>query len=163
MTISHTEIKSILRYEPDTGEFYWRIARGHANPGDIAGNDTAKGYRSIGLNGRQYLVHRVVWFFEKGEWPKGSLDHINGIKHDNRIENLREATRSQNGANRGKEARNTSGFKGVSWYKQNKRWMAHIKFNGKCLCLGYFDDPEEAHHAYKMKALELFGDFARSE
>jgi hypothetical protein len=87
---------------------------------------------------------------------KKQLDHINGIKRDNRIENLREATDSENQQNQKKPpAHNTSGFLGVTKYKRNGKWVAGIKLNGKRINLGYFDTPEAAHAAYLQKKKEL--------
>ena len=84
------------------------------------------------------------------------IDHINRDVMDNRRENLRYVTSSQNGMNRGMMKNNTSGYRGVSWSKSSKKWLVRIKLNGESIRLGYFDDIEEAAKAYKKKALELF-------
>jgi hypothetical protein len=91
------------------------------------------------------------------------VDHINEIKLDNRRENLRLATRIQNSANRGKNKNNTTGYKGVMWLPKRKQFIASIKFNYKRIQLGYFTTAEEAHEAYKAKAIELHGEFAKFE
>lgn len=95
-----------------------------------------------------------------GEWPADMIDHKNRDRTDNRWENLREATRSQNNANR--RASSTHGFKGATFNRRQGRWMAQTKVNGKRVYLGYYDTPEEAHAAYVAAAERYFGEFARA-
>lgn len=94
-------------------------------------------------------------------FPKNYIDHINGNGLDNRKQNLRSCTFSQNIWNQKIRKNNTSGFKGVSWDKYNKKWRSRIGFNYKYILIGYFDDPINAANAYNKKAKELFGKFAR--
>jgi hypothetical protein len=91
------------------------------------------------------------------------VDHINSDTLDNRRENLRVATQSQNQSNRGKQSNNTSGFKGVCWSSSSKKWLAAIRVNGKRYHLGLANTPEEAHELYKKACLEFFGEFSRFE
>jgi hypothetical protein len=95
-----------------------------------------------------------------GRWPTNHIDPINGIRDDNRIENLREATNAQNGANQGKPSTNTSGYKGVHWDKCNKKWVAQIRVNRKATHLGYFTNIEDAAATYQAAARQYFGEFA---
>ena len=118
----------------------------------------------ITINGKQlkYLLHRVVWMFVTGEDPGDwEIDHIDGNGLNNSFANLRKANRSQNMCNSRLTADNSSGFKGVSYCKQTKKWKASIQINGKQLHLGRFDTPEPAHMAYCKAAAELHGEFAR--
>jgi hypothetical protein len=108
-----------------------------------------------------YLAHRLAWAFVNGEFPKSDIDHVNGIKTDNRIENLRLATRSENQCNRGKHANNKSGFKGVNWNQSVKKWAARCMVNGKRTHIGYFDDVALAAAAYQQVAVSLHGRFFR--
>lgn len=94
-----------------------------------------------------------------GAFPKDQVDHINGVKHDNRWTNLREATNSQNVANTGANSRNSSGFKGVYHHEAGK-WQAKVMHLGKSKSLGLFDSPEQAARAYNEGARARFGDFA---
>ena len=82
------------------------------------------GYRQGSLKGKRYKEHRLIWLYHYGEWPKECIDHINGIRDDNRIENLREATNQQNQFNRKSEKDSSSQYKGVSWCKLSKKWRA---------------------------------------
>lgn len=126
--------------------------RWNCNP---AGYAVRSAPRSNGRQGKIYM-HRVIAGAKKGE----HVDHKNRIKSDNRRENLRIATRSQNGYNITKTSRNTSGFKGVSWHKGAVRFIASIGHDGVLRHLGYFDTAEDAALAYNAAAIRLHGEFA---
>jgi hypothetical protein len=111
-----------------------------------------KPYVHIQIDGKLYTRHRLVWLFVHGKWAE-RIDHRNGIHGDDRISNLRLASRSQNSANSRMHKDNKVGLKGVR-ITQNKRYSAHIN-------LGTFDTPEEAHAAYQRAAIQLHGEFAR--
>ena len=115
------------------------------------------GYWATNVYGVRYRVHRLVWQFHHGDCPS-FIDHIDGNKNNNAIENLRLATNQQNSANTKTAITNKLGLKGVCL--DGKRYKASIKINGKSKHLGYFDDPHEAHIVYCKKAKELFGEFA---
>ena len=146
--ITQSRLKELLHYDPETGVFTWAVRRNGIRNGGVAGGLDAKGYRKIGVDGRLYLAHRLAWLYVHGVWPQAQMDHRNGVHDDNRISNLREATNAQNSQNRALHANNTSGFPGVTWFWQRRKWMSQITFDGKRKGLGYFDDPEEAHEAY---------------
>jgi hypothetical protein len=139
-----------IMYDPATGKF-WREA----------GCASASGYRQIWFQGRQHMEHRVAWFLHYGEWPKEQVDHINGVRSDNRIANLRGATPSQNLRNRPRPRNNTSGHKGVSWNTGRQAWLATIRYEGTNKNLGYFAAREDAAAAYNRAALKYHGEFAR--
>lgn len=143
-------LRSLLSYEPMTGALRWieRPSRGVAI-GDLAGFITSVGYRSIRIRGASYQAHRLAWLHNYGEWPTGDLDHINGIKSDNRIVNLRDVSRAVNCQNiRHAQRDNASGFLGVSLPKKGRKWVAQIYHDGKKRTIGYFITPEQAHEAY---------------
>lgn len=117
------------------------------------------GYRRMKINGRKYSQHRIIFLYHHGYLPD-QLDHIDRNKLNNKIENLREATGSDNCSNRGLGCNNKSGYKGVHWDKLGKRWRAMIKINYKQRALGSFDNKEEAALAYDLKAQEIHGAFA---
>jgi hypothetical protein len=156
-------VRSILDYDPETGEFRWKIdrAKRKIKSGDVAGRINEDGYRRIGIIGKLYPAHRLAWLLVYGEFPVSHLDHVNGARDDNRLCNLRLASQSQNIANARIGSRNTTGFKGVS-KTQSGKYLATIKVDGKSLCLGTHDTPEQAHSAYMDAALEAFKEFARA-
>lgn len=150
-----------LLYFPKTGEFF-RLFRMHTkNARRLAGYVNNNSYRMIEHNRRATGAHRWAWKLMTGEWPAGQIDHINGVRDDNRWSNLRLATPAQNAQNCGKRAENKSGFKGVSWDKTAEKWVAQISINGKSKRIGRFKTPEEAHAAYVAAAKALYGEFAR--
>lgn len=136
-----------LEYNQETGYLFWKQSRGTKKAGTIAGSVNNKGYVIVQLNGKTYQAHRLAWMLHHKKYDFQSIDHINGIKTDNRIVNLREATLTQNQQNQ-RQARvdNKSGYLGVCKYKD--KWMACIKIQGKSKHIGYFESPELAHKAY---------------
>lgn len=147
--ISAERLREVLHYCPDTGVFTRTDSRGGRYAGSIAGNVRADGYIRILIDRRSYLAHRLAWMYVHGGFPSGELDHADGVRSNNAITNLRQATRSENVHNRkGANKNNKSGFFGVSWDKQKGRWVAQIKLGRKSFRLGFFDSPEVAHAAY---------------
>lgn len=160
--VSLEKLKRILRYDPETGVFTWLVSPKHNIPaGSEAGGDTGKGYRFIKINSQPYLSHRLAVFYMTGRWPVLDLDHINGIRNDNRLVNLREVNRSEGHLNRKKYVTNTSGIKGVHWHVLSKRWRVRIGKHGRRYSLGCFKTLEEAARAYSKAADEKFGEFRR--
>jgi hypothetical protein len=115
-------------------------------------------YHSVTISPLKLETHRVVWKMITGRDPVAFIDHINGDSVDNRFSNLREATNAENMRNTKRLRSNTSGFKGVSKFR-NGKWVAKIKINGKSFNLGYYCTPEEAFEVYKQRAKEAFGEF----
>jgi len=167
-------LSEILRYDHQTGNLFWRSrsqgmfkstqawrawsARFSGREAFATANN--KGHKVGSISGTKYLAHRVVWTLLHGDIPIGmQIDHINGVKSDNRASNLRLATSGQNRHNTGKRADNTSGFKGVTWCKHAQKWQAQIKVNKKYKFLGYFSDETIAAAAYSNAAEVLHGEF----
>ena len=149
MELTVEQLKNTLDYFADTGVFVWKIHPSKAvRAGDLAGCVEKRiGYVTIGIAGRVYKAHRLAWLYVYGSWPKGLIDHMNGNKSDNRINNLRDVFADGNSQNvRKPNRRNKSGFMGVIWF-QNK-WRASMSVNGKSKWLGDYSTPEEAHQVY---------------
>lgn len=150
-----------LHYDPKLGRLIWSKARAD-RIGKVAGHVDRSGYRKIMVKGFNFRAHRLCWLIHYGTEPDGEIDHINGIKDDNRIENLREATRSQNCMNMKLRSDNASGFKGVYWREHAKRFTASIWKDGKRKSLGYFNTAEQAHEAYVQASACAHGEFANT-
>ena len=151
--LTQQELKKYLRYDQETGMFSWVKLPHHlvGKLNQIAGSLNDKGYWVIGLNRIKYKAHRLAWLYVYGAWPNEELDHINGLKDDNRICNLREATHRENMQNlKNSLKNNVSGFLGVGFNKafKNNKYVAQIGKNGKIKFLGSFKTPLEAHRAY---------------
>jgi len=147
--IDYEEAEKLFTYNRDTGVLTWRVrVNQKVKANSIAGCRNVYGYRVVTYKGRQYKEHHIIWLLTNGEWPK-MLDHINGVKWDNRLENLRESTTQENSWNqRVAQSNNSTGFLGVSWHKGHKKFISHISVNMKLKHIGYFDTAEEAHEAY---------------
>ena len=147
--LTHERLLEVLDYNQETGIFIWKVAKiSRAKVGDVAGY-MRNGYIFIMIDGNEYRAHRLSWFYVNGEWPSSQIDHINGIRDDNRLVNLRTVNHSENGQNQRKaKSSNTTGFLGVSFHKARKNFTAQIELNGKKKHLGCFDSAELAHQCY---------------
>ena len=155
-TLSAERLREMLDYDAETGIFVWRKDHGvNVKAGMEAGHVTNKGYRMISLDGFRSVSHRLAWLYVYGAFPSGEVDHINRVKTDNRLCNLREVTRSENQQNTPIQKNNNSGYRGVSWNARDKKWRAQIYSNRKPIYLGYFDSAEDANLAYLKAAAEM--------
>jgi len=141
-------------FEYRDGDLYWKPEK--------AGTIDGSGYWQTGIKGRYFKNHRLIFLMHHGYLPN-VIDHIDGNKTNNKIENLREATRSQNNCNTKISSKNTSGIKGVSWVEKFKKWRARIYVEKKMYHLGYFEDFEDAVKASKKARQELHKNFAREQ
>ena len=167
------ELRKLLRYEPDTGKLYWlersaeffedgkRSAETacrcwnarHAGKEAFTADD-GRGYRTGQIFNCLYLAHRVIWAMVHGAWPADQIDHINGVKDDNRLENLRSVTSGENSRNHPRRADNSSGVTGVTWRPNGSKWTAQISVNDRQVHLGVFikkDDAVAARKAAEIK------------
>jgi len=169
-------VRQILRYDASSGKLFW-LPRDEFKIKSSAHRATwnkrfahkeaftyvhKSGYKVGTLLGAQMKAHRIAWALYYGEWPSEEVDHINMVKTDNKIANLRLATDSQNASNKSLYSNNTSGFKGVHFHKQSGKFRAGIRLNGKQKHLGSFDSAEEGAAAYQRSMKEYHGAFARS-
>ena len=172
-------VRKLFHYNSETGEFVWkqRDASMFSN-GKISAETKAKrfntryagksatvnhsnGYKNVSVMGYSFIrAHRVAWAIFHGAWPTDDVDHINGDREDNRIANLRLATRSENLRNKRKFPKNKSGYVGVSFYKERGNWNAKIGVNGKYINLGYFSTKEEAAKARAEAEKKYWGEYA---
>ena len=156
-------LRELVSYDAETGKFTRIKPTQYSEVGDAFGVVTPQGYVRGCILGRTYSAHRLAWLYVYGVWPKNDLDHINRIRHDNRLCNLREATPCENMRNMGRFANNTSGFKGVAWHKQKQKWQARCRVNGARKWLGLFDTAQQAGEAYIAFAMKHHGEFFRIE
>jgi hypothetical protein len=156
MGLTAERLRELLIYDPETGVFTWRQKTGcKGYVGKVAGCIAkSEGRVSVGIEGRRYRAHRLAWLYVYGEWPS-EVDHINGDGLDNRLSNLRLATRSDQGANTKRRRDNSSGIKGVVWHPQSRKWRVQIKRD-----VGLFATKEAAARAYIEAAAQRFGEFA---
>lgn len=134
-------LAELLDYCPLTGVFTWK------STGKRAGTITERGYRRIKVDGRSYRAARLAWFYTNGAWPSGEADHRNGVRDDDRVDNLRDVDHGTNTQNvRTPPVTNTSGFLGVTRHRLG--WMASISVSGRRMFLGYHKTPQAAHAAY---------------
>ena len=148
--ITQQRLQEVLDYDPNTGIFTWKEKiSSKVVVGRKAGSLSGTGYHMISLFKKKYRAHHLVWLFVYGIWPKEQIDHKNGIRTDNRLCNLREATNQENCQNTQKRANNTSGCRGVCWNKAAKKWQAYIRHNYQFIYLGIFKYKWQAIRARK--------------
>lgn len=153
-------LRDVVLYDATTGVFRWKNPAGKRASflrGKIAGCKNAYGYRVIRVDGVLFQASRLAWLYTHGVPPHEEIDHINGDVSDNRLSNLREATRVQNGTNQGPNCRSLSGIRGVRWHSGDRRWQARYK--GKWL--GNFLSKEDAALAYVKHVSAIHGEFVR--
>lgn len=149
MTLTYERLVDVLSYDKYTGAFTWAKSRKKCTNGKaICGTANSNGYLRVGIDGVRYTLHRLAWFYVYGEIPKNDIDHINGVRTDNRILNLRSVTRSTNLENiRSAKGHNKStGILGA--YRHRDKFTSRIQVRGKSFHLGMFDTKEAAHEAY---------------
>lgn len=153
MSIAQNTIREMFEYRD--GQLFNRYTRGaKAAKGKIAGSlNQSSGYWQVGINGKRYQLSRLIWIYHKGDIDDGlHVDHINRDKHDNRIENLRAITQTQNEWNKP--------YMGCRF--EAGKWRAKIRHSGKTLHIGMFETRQHAEHAYLDMAQKLRGNFAAS-
>jgi hypothetical protein len=158
--LSHERLTELLHYDQETGIFRWaKRTSNRVKVGDRAGEIDRHGHRMISIDGWRYMAHRLAWFYVYGRWPFPEIDHKNLIKDDNRINNLREATRTQNCVNRPVNSKRT-GLRGV-WPNGENGYAAVISVKRKRIYLGTFRTLEQAHAEYIKAAAIYHGEYGR--
>lgn len=150
--------RDFLTYDPETGDFFWKVRSGRMVAGSLAGKTTKRGYRMLLVKGRHYQAHRAAWLFHYGDWPDGQIDHINRDPADNRISNLRVVTASQNCLNRNVRVRGEirHGGSGITQLK-NGKWQVqvHDPKLGRPVYGGVFAEEKEASEKARKMRLEM--------
>lgn len=143
-------VRELFDYNEATGELIWKVSTAiRIKIGDVAGSlNKISGYYQVMINNKNYRLHRIIWLWQYGYTPT-TLDHIDRDRTNNKIENLREVTVSENNQNKSLSSNNTSGYKGVNWDKREGKWRAKIQLNNKMKHLGYFDNLQDAINARK--------------
>ena len=155
--ITQSELKEVLFYDETTGQFTWiKPSSRSVKVGDVAGHINKSGYVRLCVNDHRYLAHRLAWLYVHGSFPATQLDHINGVKSDNRIQNLRLATAKQNAENRKLMVTNTTGHRGVYWVEKVKKWKVEVMHNSITHYLGMFDSLNQAVEVAKRGRDVLF-------
>lgn len=160
--LTHRFLLDNFHYDPETGIWTRLNTLSSRAKRGIIGSPQNMGYLKVTIFGKSYLLHRLAWFYIYGLWPLLGIDHINGIKTDNRLCNLREASQAQNMANRGAQVNSKSRHKGVWWDSTNKKWKSQITVNRQCLNVGTFDTLEEAIDAQRLAAIKHHGIYAKA-
>ena len=156
--ITQDRLKDLLHYDPEEGLFTWRVANSkRVRVGAVAGCIKKGGYIGLKIDGKDYLAHRLAFFYMTGSFPKDQIDHINMNSSDNRFCNLREATHSENMCNSAVFKNNKLGIKGVCL--SHGKYQARLPINGKVKYLGWFVTKELASAAYQKAAKKLHGEF----
>lgn len=158
--ITRMQLKEWAHYDGITGIFTWKKDRYRCREGQTMGHLTGAGYIVIGLLGKLYYAHRLVFLYTKGTHPE-QVDHQNNNRSDNRISNLRAATHQQNCFNKEKKGGKSSVYKGVCLHKRSGKWLAYIDIDNSRVHLGYFDDELDAAMAYNKEARTYYGKFAK--
>ncbi len=152
--INQAKLKELLNYDSETGILYWnKTTNRRIKVGDVAGCKDAYGYLVIRFDGKLYKAHRLAWLYVYGVLPD-QIDHINGIRDDNRIVNLRSVTIGENNKNTKVRQDNISGVAGVHFEQSRSKWLANISVEGKNVYLGRFNTFDEAVHARKSAEIE---------
>lgn len=147
-------VRQILQYDPSSGVFT-------SNGNRVDKLNKTLGYHRVRVNCNRYYAHRLAWLYVHGVWPSDEIDHIDGDKSNNRISNLRHATKAENRRNIPIRSNNTSGVKGVDFCRRTGKWRAFVSIEGKTRHLGYFSKIEDATAARVRAAISVYGEFAR--
>lgn len=146
--LTQERVRELFDYDPVSGNLTSKVYRGRLKKGDRAGHTSKRGYRRVGVDGKSYREHRVIWLWIYGSMPKDQIDHINGIRDDNRASNLREVNNSENHRNKKIPTKNKSGVIGVCWVKDAEKWKSYISLDRQII-LGFYDEKIDAIEARK--------------
>lgn len=147
-------LHELFTYDPKDGKLRWK-KRDRGLTGKVAGGiDPGRGYRRVRVDGVLVLAHRIIIAMTSGYWPEHEVDHINGMRDDNRLSNLRCVSRSENLRNKRRYKSNKSGKTGVYWHRQHKKWCASVSVGGRSKTIGVFHTRAKAEAARNQAEIE---------
>lgn len=151
--LTQERVRELFDYDAETGILMRKLKSGRWK---VCGDKPTLNdeYGQAYIDGKNYLAHRLIWLWHYGEWPEHDIDHLDRNPMNNRINNLRAATRTENLHNLGIYKNNSSGYPGVSFFGRYNKYVINIRLNGKLIFIGYFDTPEEAFVAYMVAKIE---------
>jgi hypothetical protein len=159
-TLTQDKLKELFDYDYDLGVFKRiKVTSYNTKIGDTVGSTRKDGYVTIGIDKKKYLAHRLIWLYVYGKYPDNLIDHKDGNKSNNRLDNLRDCTNLQNLQSKRLHPLNTSGYRGVTYFESIDRWRARICYDYKMLELGFFETPEQASDAYEDYAKKIRKEF----
>lgn len=150
--LTQEQVREIFDYNEINGWSIRKFKNGKRKP--CGHKPDANGYGQVKIAGKMYKTHRIIWLWHHGSWPDGEIDHIDRNRMNNRIDNLRVVSASENQHNHSIQRNNTSGYLGVVWNKRANKFMARIRVNRKEINLGYFDSKEDAYRAYQLAKIK---------
>jgi hypothetical protein len=140
--ITQERVRELFLYKD--GSLFWQVCRGHVSEGSMAGTPNKDGYLHVGVDGKHYKAHRLIFLYHFGYLPEHEVDHIDRDRSNNKIENLREVSRTCNMRNSTQRSRTSSGVKGLAWHKPTQKWLARIMVHSTRKHLGTYSDFTEA-------------------
>jgi hypothetical protein len=155
--LTQEKLHELFSYDQETGDFSWRVKKSkNVKVGVPINSNNGKGYKVVKIDNKTYMVHRLIWMYVYGKFPENDIDHKNRIRSDNRLLNLRDASKTDNAQNISIPRHNKSGHIGVSWIKSHKSWTVYIKVEQKNKWLGYYKDLNDAVAARKRGEKEYY-------
>jgi hypothetical protein len=158
MSLTHTRLKEVVRYDRRSGLFHWKVSTGKVARGAVAGHTDSSGYTKISIDGVKYFAHRLAWFYRYKTWPTRNIDHIDRCRSNNKLSNLRDVGQSMNGLNGPLRSNNRSGYTGVSFDPRRKVWVAYVTQARRKKHLGTYAAPKEAAVARAAYVSKIFAE-----
>ena len=146
-SLTYKRMREVVRYDRQSGLFYWKVSVGKAKRNEVAGHTDSSGYTKISVDGVKYFAHRLAWFYCFKVWPQKNIDHVDRCRSNNRIKNLRDVGQSLNGLNGSLRRNNSSGHTGVSYDPRRDTWVAYVNKDGRKKHLGAYGSPKIAAQA----------------
>lgn len=159
LSLTQKRLKEVVRYNKQTGLFYWKVSTGKAKRGEVAGHTDSKGYTKVSIDGVKYFAHRLAWFYVYGTWPTQNIDHKDLCRNNNRLSNLRDVGQSINGLNGPLRRNNSSGYTGVSYDARRRTWVAYVHRAHHKKHLGAYKNLAEAVEARRSALTQIFQQF----